>query len=151
MTTHWRCGIVPLLIVFVDLYSRLLTMMSIVPPSNAFLLVLTRFATFYYEFVSEATYIQLEGVDSAGASWRLYSIRMDWNGSNDDQGCLVGGTTVGGRTATCVRLLQRCAWLQQADHLHYVTMQVKIGFSFFPSYFGLWLCGDGKSMLPGVM
>jgi hypothetical protein len=25
-------------------------------------------------------YIQLEGVDSAGAAWRLYLIRMDWNG-----------------------------------------------------------------------
>ena len=25
-------------------------------------------------------YIQLEGVESAGAAWRLYSIRMVWNG-----------------------------------------------------------------------
>ena len=33
----------------------------------------------------------------------------EWN----DQGCLVGGTTVGGSTpATCVRLLQLCTWLQ---------------------------------------
>ena len=46
---------------------------------------------------------------------------MQWN----DQGCLVGGmTTVGGRIATCVRLLQLGAWLQQADHLHYITMQI---------------------------
>ena len=73
---------------------------------------------------------------------------LEWN---DDQGCLVGGTrTVGGGNATCVRLLQRCAWLQQADRLRYITMQVKIGFSFFPSYFGRCLCGNGKSMLPGV-
>ena len=68
----------PLLIVFVDLYSHLLTMMSILPSSNAFL-VLTRFATFLIR-VSEAKYIHLEGVDSTEAAWRLYSIRMDWNG-----------------------------------------------------------------------
>ena len=29
--------------------------------------------------------------------------QSEWN---DDQGCLVGGMTVGGRTATFVRLLQ---------------------------------------------
>jgi hypothetical protein len=47
------------------------------------------------------------------------------------RGCLVGGMTVGGRTATCVRLLQRCSWLQQPDHLCWITMQISIGFSFF--------------------
>ena len=93
-------------------------------------------------------YIQQEGVDSAGA--RSLAILLNQNGLewNDDQGCLVGGMrTGGGRTATCVRLLQRCAWLQQADHLRYITMQVYIGFIFFSSSFGLRLCGDGKSML----
>ena len=54
---------------------------------------------------------------------------LEWN---DDQGCLLeGGMTVGGRTATCVRLLQQCSWLQQPDHLCYITMQISIGFSFF--------------------
>jgi hypothetical protein len=103
-------------------------------------------ATINYEFVSEATYIQLEGVDSAGAAWRLYWIRMNWNGMMIRVVWWEGTGTVGGRTATCVRLLQRCAWLQQADRLCYITMQVKIGFSFFPSYFGHWLCGDGNSI-----
>ena len=75
----------------------------------------------------------------------------EWN----DQGCLFGGWAAerndcGGNTATGVRLLQRCAWLQKPDHLRYITMQVYIGFSFFSSSFGLRLCGDGKSMLPGV-
>ena len=33
---------------------------------------------------------------------------------------------------TCVRLLQLCPWLQQpGDHLHYIMMQISIGFSFF--------------------
>jgi len=54
---------------------------------------------------------------------------MEWN----DQGCLVGGMTVGRRIlATCVRLLQLvCIWLQQPDQLCYITMQISVGFSFF--------------------
>ena len=73
----------------------------------------------------------------------------EWN----NQGYSVGGTTtVGGRsavTSTCVRL-QLCAWLQQQNHLHYITMQISIGFSFYSSflyYFAVRLC-DGESMLP---
>ena len=48
--------------------------------------------------------------------------RSEWN----DQGCLFGWRNAcGGNTATGVRLLQRCEWLQQpADHLSYITMQV---------------------------
>ena len=56
----------------------------------------------------------------------------EWNGIEwNDQGCLVRGMTVGGRTATCVRLLRLCASLQQPDCLHYITMQISIVFSFF--------------------
>jgi hypothetical protein len=117
-------------------------MMSILPPSNAFL-VLTRFATFLLR-VRIRSYMNtpLERLNSAGAEW-------------NDQGCLFGGrrrgsNDCGGNTVTGVRLLQRCAWLQKPDHLRYITMQVYIGFSFFSSSFGLRLCGDGKSMLPGV-
>ena len=64
---------------------------------------------------------QLEGVNSSGAAWRSRSLTMEWN----DQGCLVGG-----RTVACVRL-QLCAWLQQIDHLHYITMQISVGFTIF--------------------
>ena len=47
---------------------------------------------------------------------------LEWN----DQGCLVGGTTVGRRIATCVRLLlQLYAWLHQPDHLHYYNADLK--------------------------
>jgi hypothetical protein len=74
-------------------------MMSILLPSNAFL-VLTRFATFLLR-VRITSYIntQLEGVDSAG-----------------------GRNAYGGKTATGVRLLQRCEWLQQPDHLRYIKV-----------------------------
>ena len=80
MTTHWRCGIVPLLIEFVDLYSRCLTMMSILPPSNAFL-VLSRFATFLLRvrIRSYMTNTQLERVNSSGAAWRSRLLRMEWS------------------------------------------------------------------------
>ena len=48
----------------------------------------------------------------------------EWNGMKcNDKGCLVRGTTEGGSTsATCVKLLQLYAWLQQPDNLHYITL-----------------------------
>ena len=56
-----------------------------------------------------------------------------------------GRMTVGGRTASnLVRLIQRCSWLQQLDHLRYITMQISIGFSFF-----LLICF--VSLFDGVM
>ena len=49
--------------------------------------------------------------DDACSEWN----EMEWN----DQGCFVGGMTVGrSNPATCVRLLQLCAWLQRPSHLH---------------------------------
>ena len=116
--------------------------MSILPPSNAFL-VTTRFATFLLRVLIRSYVYSARG---SRWCWSSLAIILNQNGLeswNDDQGCLVGGTrTVGGKTATCVRLLQRCAWLQQADHLRYITMQVKIGFS-FPFLFRssiVWWC-----------
>ena len=55
-------------------------MMSILPPSNAFL-VLTHFATFLLR-VRITSYIntQLERVNSAGAAWRSRLLRMEWSG-----------------------------------------------------------------------
>ena len=44
-------------------------MMSILPPSNAFL-ELMRFATFLLLVCITIKYIQLVGVDSAGAAWQ---------------------------------------------------------------------------------
>ena len=54
--------------------------MSILPPSNAFL-VLTRFATFLLR-VRIRSYMntQLERVNSAGAAWRSCLLRMEWSG-----------------------------------------------------------------------
>ena len=94
---------------------------------HAFLVVLTRFATFLLQ-VCIISYVfshklrnntqLVEGVDSAGAAWQSRLLRMEWSG-------LFGGRNdCGGKTATGVRLLQRCEWLQQPDHLRYITMQV---------------------------
>ena len=107
-------------------------MMSILPPSNAFL-VLTRFATFLLQVLT--IIIQLDRVDNAGAAWLSCLLKIEWN----DQGCLevAGGRNDCGRKppalpATCVRLLpQLYAWLQQQDDLWYITMQILIGFRFF--------------------
>ena len=63
---------------------------------------------------------QLERVNSSGAAWRSRLLRMEWSGllvwwAAERNDC-------GGNTATGVRLLQRCAWLQKPDHLRYITM-----------------------------
>jgi hypothetical protein len=120
-------------------------MMSIFPPSNNAFLVLTRFATFLLQ-VRIRSYMntQLERVNNARAACRSRLLRMEWSGllvwwAAERNDC-------SGNTASGVRLiLQRCTWLQQPDHLRYITIQVYIGFSFFSSSFGLRLCGDGKS------
>ena len=54
--------------------------MSVLPPSNAFL-VLTRFATFLLR-VRIRSYMNtpLERVNSAGAAWRSCLLRMEWSG-----------------------------------------------------------------------
>ena len=49
-----------------------------------------------------------------------------------------------GLQATWFRLLQRCSWLQQPDHLHYITMQISIGLSFFLLFYFI-------SLFDGVM
>ncbi len=73
--------------------------------------------------------IQLEGVDSDGSSWWSRSIRTDCNG-------MIRAVWweerlwMEGLQATWVRLLQRCSWLQQPDHLRYITMQILIVLSF---------------------
>ena len=77
-------------------------MMSILPPSNTFLVLVTRCATFLLRLYITSKLcinIQLDEVDS-GVAWRSRLLTMEWN----DQGCVVGGTTVGGRSATFVRL-----------------------------------------------
>ena len=55
-------------------------MTSIVPPSNNAFLVITRFARFLLcARINSYINTQLEGFNSAGASWRSRSIRTDWN------------------------------------------------------------------------
>ena len=143
MTTHWRCGIVPLLIIFVDVYSCLPAMMSILPTSNAFL-VLTHFATFLLR-VSITSYMntQLERVNSAGAAWRSRLLRMEWSG------LLVWWAEIWWLWR------KYCYWCQATTAMRMVaatrpfTLHNDVGQDWaklFPSYFGLRLCGDGKSM-----
>ena len=78
MTTLWRCGNVLLLILFVDLYSRLPWCQYC---HKQCFLILTRFATFLLR-VRITSYIitQQEGVDSSRAAWRSRSLRMEWSG-----------------------------------------------------------------------
>ena len=115
----WRC-IVPCLLILFCWFILSLTMMSILPPSNAFL-VLMRFATFLQRvritsYVKLLCYRELIVLDQPGDH-----TCTEWN----DQGCLFfGRNDCSGKTATGVRLLQRCEWLQQPDHLCYITMQV---------------------------
>ena len=53
--------------------------MSILPPSNAFL-VLTHFATFLLRVcITSYMNTQLERVNSTGAAWRSHLLRMEWS------------------------------------------------------------------------
>ena len=53
--------------------------------------------------------------------WSSLAITLAQNGM-EWSGLLGGRNACGGKTATGVRLLQRCEWLQQPDHLRYITI-----------------------------
>ena len=105
--------------------------MSILPPSNSFLVLLTRLLPFYYEFVSQAMYQY-----SARGSrlWSSLAITLAQNGMIRVVWCEERWWAEGGLLLSYVRL-QLFSWFQQQDYLHYILMkQISIGFSFFPLF-----------------